>query len=156
MIVFKNPKNKEHEDHIIDVLHFFLNQSTYSLPSISIAWDFNNEEFAGVRPSHDENFDFQLFLITRDSTYSMLLDLCHEIVHIQQMLDNRLSLVEINSEKTIVWKSNKHNQAVFLKLYEQEELTIDEYNLLPWEIEANSNMSGMVTQFINRNTAEAA
>lgn len=156
MIVFKNLKNKEYEDHIIDVLCYFLNQSVDNIPSISVIWDFHDEDFAGVRPSHDERFDFELFLITRSSIHSVLLDLCHEIVHIQQMIDNRLSLAEINSEKTIVWKDNEHSQAVFLKLDEQDELTIDEYNLLPWEIEANSKMREMITQFENQDVAEAA
>lgn len=156
MIVFKNPKNEDHEYHIINVLNYFLNQSTYSLPSISIVWDFHEHDFAAVRPSHDESFDYELFLRTKSCIYSVLLDLCHEIVHIQQMLDNRLSIVCIDSEKTIKWQDNESSQTVLLNLEKQDDLTIDEYNLLPWEIEANSRMRDMITEYENRDMLEAA
>jgi hypothetical protein len=88
---------------------------------------------------------FYLHYNPNQSHQRIIQSLIHELTHVKQV--SKGELLPNNDYTSIFWKGKEYITAKDYNKLMKKNPT--EYMKLPWEVEANNNMRGLYTQFIN-------
>jgi len=141
-----NLKMKPHEKLIVNSVIEFM-KSKLKFDAKIIVKKKENRGLVGDVVLNDNSLNKNKFYLHVSSTQSitnMIQTLIHELTHVKQI--SRKELKPSDDYKMILWKNKPF---ISVKEYKKLMRKINEYNKLPWELEAHTNMTKLYKPFLN-------
>lgn len=153
MITFSNSQNIEQEECIKNALTYFIENYLKKDVHVVVSWGNSFEKGEAFVLMSEDLSKFEIEIKPTEDKTSILLSLSHEIIHVKQMLDKRLSIPLFQTLPMIRWQDNPDSEPLYVLHKNPNSMSSsaweDYYSSLPWEKEAHFKMHSLLHEYLD-------